>query len=529
MINKYIFLPLTAAALVPLVRANAQSQSLVPPQSQADSKRPNIVIIMTDQQRADLTSREGFPADLTPFADRMAATGAWFDKAYTPCPASGPARVAMLTGRFPRVTHVDSNHNIPDAVYGKDLFTVADEAGYATILVGKNHTYMTKKSADYWIPFNHLGQECPPSEKTDEEKSFDKFLGTTDFFTSLTPAPGTVEDQLPYRMVTKALDWAGSHQDKPFVMWLSFPEPHNPYQVCEPYYSMFEGKIPPALTDSTYLSVKGEKYGQLYKMLNMGHKGCAENLERIRANYMGMIRLIDDQIARFVEGLKASGQYDNTVFVITSDHGDYAGEYGLMKKGAGVAEAITRVPMVWFGRGVSAQGLKQDCVSLVDIMPTACEMMGSEIPMGVQGRSLGEMLSGRDYPKDEFRSVISESGFGGQFITAADATDYRKEGALGRGLFFDELNTWSQSGTISMVRMGDWKFVMDMLGDCELYNLKKDPSEVNNLFGKSRYSKVQGEMERELLKWEIGINDPLPLPRSRYRFKRFDHNYLFSK
>lgn len=64
-----------------------------------EGRRPNIVIIMTDQQRADLTAREGYPLDLTPFADSIAAQGCWFDRAYTPCPASGPARVSMLTGR----------------------------------------------------------------------------------------------------------------------------------------------------------------------------------------------------------------------------------------------------------------------------------------------------------------------------------------------------------------------------------------------------------------------------------------------
>ena len=264
-------------------------------------------------------------------------------------------------------------------------------------------------------------------------------------------------------------------------------------------------------------------------MMNMGHKGMYENLARIRKNYMGMIRLIDEQMARFVEGMKEKGLYDNTIFVITADHGDYAGEYGLMKKGAGVAEAITRIPMVWFGKGVKQQGLSDAHVSLIDIFPTACEIMGSGIPLGVQGRSLTQVLSGGEYPKTEFQSIISEAGFGGQFITAEDADDYRAEGAIGKGLFFDELNSWSQSGTISMVRKGNWKFVMDMNGNCELYNLKKDPSEVNNLFGVKKYSKVQDDLTRELLKWEIAINDPIPVPRHRYRFKRYNHNYLFTE
>lgn len=509
--------------------ASGQANQQAVAAEKGDSSHPNIVIMITDQQRADLCSRENFPADLTPFADMMANEGIWFNHAYTPCPASGPARVSLLTGRFPRVTHADSNHNIEDAVFGKDLFDVATEAGYRTVLVGKNHTYLKKDKLDGWIPYNHLGQEAPDYVKASGGAAFDKYLKTLSFFTDINPAPGTVEDQQPYRMVSDALEWADENNSKPFVMLLSFPEPHNPYQVCEPYYSMFDGLIPSARTDTSSLAIKGEKYQQLFTMMNMGHKGMYENLARIRKNYMGMIRLIDEQMARFVEGMKEKGLYDNTIFVITADHGDYAGEYGLMKKGAGVAEAITRIPMVWFGKGVKQQGLSDAHVSLIDIFPTACEIMGSGIPLGVQGRSLTQVLSGGEYPKTEFQSIISEAGFGGQFITAEDADDYRAEGAIGKGLFFDELNSWSQSGTISMVRKGDWKFVMDMNGNCELYNLKKDPSEVNNLFGVKKYSKVQDDLTRELLKWEIAINDPIPVPRHRYRFKRYNHNYLFTE
>ncbi len=491
-------------------------------------QKPNFIIIMTDQQRADLTSREGFPLDLTPFADEMGTEGAWFNHAYTSCPASAPARISMLTGRFPRYTRADSNHNIEDAVFDKDLFTVAKEAGYQTILVGKNHTYMNRKNADYWIPFNHLGEEGDKSAVSEEDRKFDDFLGSTSFYASLSPSPFGLTHQVPYRMVTKALEWVKGHGDKPFVMILSFPEPHNPYQVCEPYFSMFDGRIPPARTDSTALDVKGEKFRQLYTMMSLGHKGFSRNLERLRANYMGMVRLIDDQMRRFVDGMKEIGEYDNSTFVITSDHGDYAGEYGLMKKGAGVVDPITRIPMVWFGNGVKQSGLRDDHISIVDIMPTACEVMGAEIPSGVQGRSLTEMLSGRDYPKEEFASVISEAGFGGQYITKDDWADYVEEGAVRKkGLFFDELNTWSQSGTISMVRKGDWKMVMDMHGNGELYNMRKDPSEMNNLFDSRRYSRKKEELMQELLKWEIGLNDPIPVPHHRYRFKRYKHNYLF--
>lgn len=497
-------------------------------QAERKEQRPNFVIIITDQQRADLTAREGFPLDLTPFADSIARSGAWFDHAYTPCPASGPARVSLITGRYPKATGTDSNHNIEDAFYIDDLFGVARESGYKTAMIGKNHTYMKKGDADFWCPYNHLGQEGAKDTLRTENLAFDRFLKSTDFYASLKASPGTVRQQLPYRMVSDALKWAGENREDPFVMMLSFPEPHNPYQVCEPYYSMFEGKVPPARTDSTSLQTKGEKFVQLNRMMKLGHKGYDKNLEQLRTIYMGMIRMLDDQMKRFVKGMQDLGLYENTVFVITSDHGDYAGEYGLMKKGAGVPDAITRIPMIWFGNGIKASGHRNDHVSLVDIFPTACEIMGAAIPIGVQGRSLAEMLAGEPYPEEEFRSVMSEAGFGGRYFTREDSEEYVKEGAVGKkGMFFDELNTWSQSGTISMVRMGKWKLVFDMEGNGELYDMERDPSEIRNLFGIRKYRKIQDTLLQELLKWEIATEDPIPLPRTRYWFKRNPHNYLF--
>ena len=101
----------------------------------AQTDKPNIVVIMTDQQRADLCGREGFPMDITPFVDELAHQNAWFDKAYTVMPASTPARCSMFTGRFPTATHVRTNHNVRDINYAKDLVTVLKENHYKTALV----------------------------------------------------------------------------------------------------------------------------------------------------------------------------------------------------------------------------------------------------------------------------------------------------------------------------------------------------------------------------------------------------------
>ena len=513
-----------------LIYGLATSVSVIPAlYGQVNSDRPNVIIIMADQLRADLMQREGYPLNTMPFADSLARTGTWFNKAYTAAPASGPARVCMLTGRFPKATHVRSNHNIQDAFYEKDLFDVANEQGYKTALIGKNHSHLSKDRVDYWSPYNHGGQNS--DKKGEIGRKFDEYLGTLDMYANMEPSPYGVEAQLPYRMVDDASQWIESLDGSPFCMWFSIAEPHNPYQTCEPYYSMFPPEALPAMRSSAKdRKTKGEEYEHLAEMMNMGHVGYEDNLQRLRSVYHGMLRMIDDQFARLVSELKRQKIYDNTIIIFIADHGDYVGEYGLMKKGVGLDDVIARIPMQWSGPGIKASSPAHDAhVSIVDIYPTICEIMGAPIPTGVQGRSLWPMLQGQSYPQHEFESVMAEDGFGGMYYTKQDATDYKEEGAVGKqGYFFDELNTWSQSGTMRMLRKGDFKLVYDMDGNGRLYHMKEDTAELNNLFGNAMYASIQNDLITNLLRWEVSTEDYLPVPRHRYRFKRNEHNYLFT-
>lgn len=140
---------------------------------QAQTGKPNIVVIMTDQQRADLCGREGFLLEVTPFVDRLAQENVWFNKAYTVMPASSPARCSMFTGRFPSATHVRTNHNIPDISYQQDLVGVLKENGYKTALVGKNHAYLKPADLDFWSEYGHWGKH---KKTTPAEKETARFL-----------------------------------------------------------------------------------------------------------------------------------------------------------------------------------------------------------------------------------------------------------------------------------------------------------------------------------------------------------------
>ncbi|NDV58305.1 sulfatase [Bacteroides sp. 519] len=494
----------------------------------AQTDKPNIVVIMTDQQRADYCGREGFPLEITPYVDGLARENVWFDKAYTVMPASTPARCSMFTGRFPNATHVRTNHNVRDINYEKDLVTVLKENNYKTALVGKNHSYLKATDLDFWSEYGHWGKNKPTTEGDRIAKNFFKNDAVGQY---LDPSPIPLKDQQPTRIVDETIQWIDSQKGNPFFVWVSFPEPHNPFQVCEPYYSMFSPEKLPALKTSRQDAVmKGEKYRILAALEDASCPNLEQDLPRLRGNYMGMIRLIDDQIKRLIEDLKEKGLYENTIFVILSDHGDYCGEYGLIRKGAGLSESLARIPMVWAGYGIKNQSKPLDAhVSLADLFPTFCTAIDNSIPMGVQGRSLWPMLTGKEYPKEEFSSIVVQQGFGGEDFPLTDDLTFEQEGSFtpNKIAHFDELNTWTQSGMLRMIRMGDWKLVMNSYGNGELYNLKKDPYEVDNLFGKAKYASRQNELLTKLMAWELRLQDPLPVPRHRYHFKRNFYNYHF--
>lgn len=493
----------------------------------AQPQKPNIVLIITDQQRADLCGREGFPLPVTPYADSLAGRYAWFDKAYTAAPASAPARCSLLTGRFPSATHVRTNHNIPDAYYEKDLVDVLKEKGYRTALVGKNHTYLNADTVfDYFEGYGHRGKDRP---QTDDEKALARFLTKQVPGHYLRPAPFGMRQQQPYQIVSKALHWAQQQKQAPFFLCVSIPEPHTPSQVCDPYFSMFPPEIlPPLLTSEKEVKKKGDTYEWLALLEEKACPHLQRDLPRLRSIYLGMIRMIDDQIKRLVEGIRSGERGEQTLFIILSDHGDYAGEYGLIRKGAGVAESLVRIPMIWAGYGIQPQNRPMPAhVSIVDLFPTLCSVVGAEIPPGVQGRSLWPMLRGEAYPQEEFSSIVVEQGYGGENFTRHDSLTFEQAGSYKPDLegSFDGLNPWTQSGSLRMVRKGGWKLVMDARGRGELYNLATDPSEIQNLFGDPQQVSRQADLLKELLTWTIRLQDPLPVPRKQYPFKKNPYNY----
>jgi len=486
-------------------------------------KQPNIVLIMTDQQRADFSRAEGYPLDPMPFVDHLGVQGTRFRNAYTPMPTCGPARCSLMTGRYPKATTVRENTGLQNITALTDLPKTLRDHGYSINLSGKNHTYLTQDDFDWASMYMHHGGGRE-DRRTAKDAEFDRWLESLDHSVYPEPTPFPLENQPPYRVVSDAMACLDDrNRTMPFFLWLSFAEPHNPYQVPEPFFSMFpEDDIPDRAAGPQAIDIKGGKWRWMRDLIEEKRPGYDDTWRRFRANYLGMIRLIDEQVRRFVEHLEKTGQLNNTVLIFMSDHGDYAGDYGLQRKGVGLPECLVRVPLVFQGPGIKAtEDFRDEFVSLVDVFPTLCDMLDIPFPDGVQGRSLWPILTGDSFPVDEFRSVYAELGVGGIHYTADERPPlhFPYEGTQ-----FDCLNSVTQSGNLKLVRMGDWKLTLDSQGNGEMYHLFPDPAELNNLFGHPDHHEQQLVLTTELLQWTIRTEDDLP--GGKYIRKRPERNWF---
>lgn len=471
------------------------------------SRQPNVVLLMTDQHRAGFTRGTGFELDTMPFLDSLAATGTTLPNAYTTAPICVPARTSLLTGRWPSAHRVRQNHARDIVLRGDDLLDVLRAAGYSTHFAGKPHMYRSAADFDsYAGPYMH---ENGPG---DEHAEFAAWLRSIDHGPADRPTPFPVESQFPYRIVSDAIE---TEKRSPYFLWVSFPEPHNPYQVPEPYFSMFaEQDVPDRIAGPDAFAGKGESWRWLHDLVEAKRPGFDRLWRRYRANYCGMLRLIDDQLRRLVAELGT----DNTVFLFVSDHGDYVGDYGLQRKGAGLPEALIRVPFFASGTGVVA-AVRPEFVSLADVLPTICELVGRPIPAGVQGRSLLPILSGDEPPAAEFDSIYVEGGYGGVPYSAEERPHlhFSYDGPT-----YDELNSMTQSGTYRAVRCGQWKLEYDVLGRGALYDLAADPGELHNLWDEAPVQRA--ELTERMLRWCLRVADDLP-ETPQYRPKRAPHNW----
>ena len=491
------------------------------------SQSPNILVIMTDQQKATASHLYGNPFCATPNLARLAAAGVLYEHAITPHPLCMPARVSFWTGRYPHSTGSRRNET-PMRGDALHAFKLWKAAGYRCGLIGKNHCFAAQSDLDLfdvWCEISHGGlPDNPATVGMEWFRPVESIRAAHDLRRTLPPQNPrfgyAISDHLPLEdhstglvagQTVRFLEEQGS---EPFALWVSFPDPHEPWVCPRSYFEEMEDQVqlPPWRPNEFNDGTAPERNRALYEMLGVRSEEI-DDLRGLLAAYYGMVRFLDDGVGEILDALERTGLRENTIVVFCSDHGDLMGEHRMQCKGGVFYDALVRVPLIVSWPGRLPQGERDSSmVNLIDVLPTLLHLQGMETPASVQGDPLPTVTPAP--PRD---AAFSEYGAGGPLFHMADLKKLPEP--HGRSTLIQTLRWREAEGRRKMVRTADWKYVHDPLGDLdELYDLAADPWELRNVAGDPAHGAVLAEMRLRLADWSIRTEDspPVPLPEERY-------------
>ncbi len=477
-------------------------------------KRPNVLILMCDQLKATALGLYGNPDVSTPNIERLAAHGILYSRHYVTAPMCVPSRAATWTGMYPHCTGVRHNQVLMPpgrAHYARLLH----DAGYRMALIGKDHCFQGADRDLFTTRFEagHQGIANPPAGS--EAAAVATFLSKPAFNESATYAetiPYPPEACATSLIASRTADFLKECNDSagsPFCAWVSFPDPHHPLAAPEPYASIYRpDRIDMPPTRPHELDDKMERQRVFFHLMGLD-RTPEEDLRRAVAIYYGMISYLDDGIGAVLDALDASGMADDTVIVFTADHGDYAGEHGMMLKSGVFYDCMTRVPLIVSGPGVEARGqVRDELVSNIDIMPTVAQLIGIDDGPPVYGRPLPG--AGGDCPRE---AVFAEHGAGGPRVLMSDLDRYPDYTRPLPNVHLRLMHARNAEGRPKMVRTGNWKYVYDPMDPVdELYDVQADPWELTNLARRPEHAQVRAAMRDRLMRWSLMTEDASATP-----------------
>lgn len=466
------------------------------------AERPNIILIMTDQQRYDSIAALGFPYAVTPNIDAMVEKGVALTNCHITAPSCVPSRASLFTGYYPHTTGVLANGQKWQRTWVEHL----REAGYRCINVGKMHT----------IPYN---SDSGFHERYVVENK-DRYLEGRWYFDEwdkALAANGLVKQQREhyrklddYRDRLGCFDWElpeALHSDafvgnmakwwvetypttEPLFLQVGFPGPHPPFDPPARYTEAYlkRNDLPlPKPTKEELDSLHQELKDKRKHDVEVDHDSVVwsldpteDQMQRLWVHYLGNVTLIDEKVGELLESLKARGYLEDAIVIFTSDHGECLGEHGLVQKWS-MYDVVTRVPtVIWstagrFEGGRSIDGLCQ----LFDLGPTILEYAGITPPKSFEAQSLKPALEGKDWTP---RAHV----------------------------FCEQIGDVAMAGGVEFmtgVRSDSWKLVhFKGSTDGQLFDLERDPMEVKNLWSDPAHDDKKRELLDVLRDWLIESN-----------------------
>ena len=462
--------------------------------------RPNIIVILTDQQRADTLGCYGNPTVRTPNLDALAEDGVCFERAYCSAPLCTPARVSIQTGAYPhRHGIVDLWGEVPNEQTGpvpgwhhpsEDVMPWLGhyfrDCGYETAYIGKWHC-MTGANRrgfeDYIIRIGSYDTDIDAEHQNDwlqyslskgyeiskgKQNGADHVIKDLNYGVSL-----YAESDFPATFAfRKAIDFIKQEHEKPFILFLSETSPHQPFAPPAPYDEMYDAS-------EIILSENVEHYASPKRFIELrGHpatfrqyrEASQDQLKSAWAHYLGMVTHLDDLVGTLVEALSTSKLKDNTMLIYSSDHGEMGGSHRLQDKGAFMYEEVMKVPLLvhWPGKVTNAR--YKTPVSQVSLLPTLLELADIPFRSEMDMPSLAESFMGQKTPRKQ--------------------------------PIFGEYNRfYGQLYPVRMVVDGVWKYVHYFGPEGELFDLSNDPGEMNNLVNSSSHEDILVRMQLLLADW----------------------------
>ncbi len=441
-------------------------------------------MIMADQLAARYLGAYGHPVVRTPNIDALAARGVRFRSAYSNCPICAPSRASMWTGRLvSEIGTYDNGAELPANV--PTTMHHLRRAGYEVVLAGKAHFI----GPDQMHGFDRrLTPEIYPSD----------FSWTPDWSDGPVRNPGTAVDQLRdsgvcdwslqldydeevcFRSLEYLRDCARRKEEqRPFFLCASFTHPHEPYIISKEWWDLYEeGEIdsPTVSGGATDELHPFNQWLQYHHMVDE-YPPTAESVNNSRRAYYGMVSYFDHQVGKLLRELERLGLDENTIVVVTSDHGEMLGEHGMWFKRT-YFEGSVCVPLIFAGSDHVRSGVsvEEEC-SLVDLMPTFLDLAGlgsfGEVVDTLPGSSLREALSGGGMPKRA--GVLSE---------------------------------YCSEGVVQPMRLAvsdRLKYVYVHEEEEQLFDLRSDPNELNNcIFDSSRAEQLKRLRELVHTDWNPG-------------------------
>ncbi len=356
--------------------------------------RPNIVLIMADQMRADCVGAAGYAAIETPHLDRLARGGVLFRAAYSSTPTCTPARAGLLTGMSPW-NHGMLGYGAVAEHYRVEMPRLLRDAGYYTLGIGKMHWRPQRTLHGFHRTIlDESGREETPGFRSDYRSWF--WTEAPDANPDATGIDWNGFDAKPYALPERLhpTAWAGDTavrflrehpSSQPFFLKVSMERPHSPYDPPKRWWDRYQGKALPDAAVGNWAEKYRPRSGNGPDPWH-GDLG-AETVRRARQGYYGAVSFVDEQVGRIVDAVKNRGWLDNTLILFTSDHGDMLGDHHLWRKSYAY-EASARIPMLMHWPARLQRQTVEKPVELRDVLPTFLDAAGAPMPDGIDGRSL---------------------------------------------------------------------------------------------------------------------------------------------